>query len=269
VRGVLAVLLLVTLGGWGGAQVAVTSDLLEVRRVEPGGRATVVVSVANLSDALQSIEVEVADLFEGAGAIQPAGSSPWSVAPFVQVGTRHTFGPRERRQIPIDISVPLATTGTYFGVVVVTPVGEGVVAEGDGLAVREIVRYAIELVIDVPGAARAQIAFHDPNVAQPGADATTFAVVAHNAGDRWAERVRYLFELYDAESGALVARHTVERGRLYPGAGHRHQIEWGDLPAGDYQLLLLADGDGGDAFAIRYGLRLSPVGGERDVPAGP
>lgn len=267
-RGVLLALALVA--GWGAAQVAVTSDLLEVRRLEPGANGTVVVSVVNLTEELQTIRFEVADLHEGAGTIVPAGSSVRSVAPLVQLGTQFILGPRERREIPIDIRVPPTTAGTYFGVVVVTPAGEDAAVASRGLSVREVVRYAIELVVDIEGAARPNITFLEASLAQPSAALTTFTVTAHNAGDRWAERVRYRFELYDAESGALVSRHAIERGRLYPGAGHQHQIEWSDLPAGDYQLLLLAEGDAGDGFAIRYSLRLGPLAeGDMDAPTEP
>lgn len=261
-------LLLALASGWATAQVAVTSDLLEVRRVQPGAATTVLVSLVNLSDSLQSVHIEVADLHEGAGALQPVGSSPWSLAPLVRFAATHILSPRERREVPIDVQVPAAAAGTYFGAVVVTPSSGEAATTDQGVSIRELVRYAVELIIDVPGPARAGIVFQDPSLDRPSPNATTFSVTTHNDGGRWAERVRYRFELYDAQTGNLVDRQVVERGRLYPGAGHEHHLRWDDLPAGEYQLLLLADPEGGEAYAVRYGLRLDPtVEGDPNGPA--
>jgi len=254
--------------GWAVGQVVVTSDLLEVHRLEPGSSATVVVTLLNLSDAHQTIRIEVADLREGAGALLPAGSTPRSLGPLVRVGSELTLPPHARQQIPIDIALPLDARGTYFGAVLITPTGEGVATAAQGIAFRELVRYAVELVIDVPGLAQPTITFVDASVAQSEAGVTTFAVTAQNSGERWAERVRYRFELFDAERGDLVMRHEVDRGRLYPGSGHRHRIQWEALAAGDYQLLVIAEAEGGEGFAIRYGVRLSPATeGDPDGPA--
>jgi hypothetical protein len=186
------------------------------------------------------------------------------------MGTAFTLLPHESRQVPFAITVPADADGTYFGVLLVTPEGEERVGVVDGaslgeppsLTIREVVRYAVEVVVDVLGTAAVSIAFDHPAIEEAISGPPTFTLTAHNGGGRWAAAVDYRFDLFDAESGTLLASTRQARGRLYPGAGHRLALPLLDLAPGAYQLLVVADADTDVVFATFYPLA---VGDDRGI----
>jgi hypothetical protein len=247
------------------AQVAVGSPLLDARRLEPGGVAVGSLHLVNQTDLPQRVQIDQADIFEGAGGRHPPGSWLRSIAPFLRVGTSVSLLPREARTVPFTITLPADADGTYFGVILVTPEGEERPATIDGatqagspaLTLREVVRYAVEVVVDAPGLAAVAIGYLDPAVEQTPSGPPAFAITAHNGGGRWAAEVHYRFDLYDAESGSLVASIRQQRGRLYPGAGHRLLLPLPDLEPGNYRLLVIADADTEVVFAAIHTLSVT------------
>jgi hypothetical protein len=183
-----------------------------------------------------------------------------------------TLGPGETHGIAYRIEVPSDADGTYVGVILITPSGAtspsaavGGSAGDSVMTLRQVLRYAVELVVDVAGGSRSAVVFRYPALLLEGGGVPRLEVSAHNRGVRWAPGVRYQFDFYDAISGAFVASKPSDRGRLYPGAEHRVAVDLVDLQPGAYQLLVIADADGNDLFAIRYSLDLP----SQSAPVGP
>jgi hypothetical protein len=257
------------------AQFVLNSGYFDIHHLPQGAMATGVLNLANLSEVAQTMRLELGDIREGAGEIGAPESWAHSVAPLVRITPFATLGPREVRDIPFTISVPTDADGTYFGVLIITPTGEpratapnGAPGIGDGARVTltQVVRYAIEVIVDVPGDARPELRFSEAHLTLTPAAAHEFQVRVENHGGRWAEAVGYQFDLFDAVSGAWVASYPIDRGRLYPGAAHRVHVQLGDLVPGAYQLLVFADIGSDDVFAIRYSLDVDPTEGP---PGGP
>ena len=259
--------------GFASAQVVVTSNLIEVFRVPAGGTATGALTVANLTQQPQRVRLSVGDIREAGGAIGEPGTWSHSAAPIVSVQEVIHLGARESRSIPFAIRTPADADGTYIVALIATPDGEvsdpNIDFDNDQPVVilREVVRYAVEVIVDVPGDARTQVTFSDPELRLSDAGSPLFSVNARNHGERWAERVRYQFDLYDATSGAYLASYPVTRGRLFPGAQQRVRVDFGALAPGSYQLLVFADVGSDDVFAARYTLNVRPDAND-EPPAG-
>ena len=271
-RALVAVATLV-LVGFAGAQVVVTSSLIEVHKVPAGGTVTGTLTVANVTQQPQRVRLSVGDIREGGGSIGEPGSWAHSAASTLNVPEVVQLGARETRSVPYTIRMPPDADGTYIVALIATPDGEvseqsiGGDEEESIVILRQIVRYAVEVIVDVPGNARSQVSFNDPELTLSKEGTPSFLVGAHNLGERWAERVRYQFDLYDATSGAYLASYPVERGRLFPGAQHRVRVDFGALAPGSYQLLVFADVGSDDVFAARYTLNVRPDAND-EPPAG-
>lgn len=256
------------------AQIVLSSGFINVQRLERGAQTTGAIRISNLSDTPQTAQLELGDIHEGAGNISAAGSSTRSIAALVSIPTLITLNPNETRDVTYTITVPPDANGTYVGVLILTPAGEQLEVtplnatnpEQSAVTLHQVVRYAIEIIIDVASHARPELNFHTPSLDTTEAWVPRFHLSAHNRGERWAETVHYHFDLYHAQSGHHIASYAVARGRLFPGAEHHIAVELHDLPPGSYQLLVFADVNNDDLFAARYSLDVRPPA--REPPTG-
>jgi hypothetical protein len=262
------------IAGSAAAQVVLSSSLVDVHRMPAGGIASGHLSLVNTTPQPQWVRLSLGDIRQAGGHIGDPGTWAHSAAPLLRVQELIQLGPRETRTIPYAIHMHPDADGTYIAALIATPAGE--VREhrlerpdaGSIVILREVVRYAVEVIVDVPGNARTDLHFLDPNLTPTPAEGPEFQVRVENRGGRWAERVRYQFDLYDASSGAWIGSYPVQHGRLFPSAEHLVRIHLADLAAGSYQLLVFADVGSEDVFATRYSLDVRPRA-DGEPPADP
>lgn len=123
-----------------------------------------------------------------------------------------------------------------------------------GLSIRQVVRYGVQVLTELGSAGRRSIGFQNPALAQRAPGQFGLQVDLLNDGERYLRPAVYA-EVYDA-AGAQVGRVEGAQGRLYPGTSARQQFTLPTLPAGDYQVVVVADGGEGSVFGVRYALNV-------------
>jgi hypothetical protein len=151
--------------------------------------------------------------------------------------------------------------GTYWGMIMV----EGVTPEEadklssanpgkvPSLSLQVGIRYGVQIVMQLPGGGLPSLEFQNPTMI-PGVSGKELHVDFANSGAT-AYRPDIRLELYD-EAGVLRLSTHSQRGLLYPGCSARQVFKLGDLPAGDYRAVVIADTGGDEVFGAQYRLKL-------------
>lgn len=152
-------------------------------------------------------------------------------------------------QIPAEVPAD----GTWWSVVMVEPVPDpfGTV---DGLAVRSVFRYAIQLVAEIGDPQPPTVAFAAATLAA-GPSGPQLAVDVENTGQTWVTPAAWV-QLH-AEDGREIGRFEGDRARLYPGCSHRFRVDLPGVGPGRYSALLVADGGSDALFGTRLDLDLT------------
>lgn len=253
----LAGLLLLLLSGFAGAQVRVTSDLTHVYRVQPGSVHRGVIELENRGSEAATVRLYRRDYrFEADGSnyYPEPGTLPRSNAAWVKVFTSlATLAAGETSELGYELQVPADATleGTYWSLLMVEVEPPAVDENAGGAQVREIVRYGVQVVAELPGTSAPDLAFADPSLQRDDAGNSRFTLAVANHGARWTQPAMKL-ELYSTE-GLLLESFEAASRTLYPDTGVRQQFDLGVLESGRYLALVIADGPYG-AVAGQYTL---------------
>lgn len=118
--------------------------------------------------------------------------------------------------------------------------------------IRQVVRYAIQLVTHMGETGSREIRFADRALVL-GEDGTRrLHVDVENTGER-SLRPYLWVELHDSTGGRL-GRFESDRKRLYPGTSVRYMIDLSGAPSGSYQALVVVDNGDEHVFGAEYGL---------------
>ena len=233
--------------------------------LDPGGRAEGTIDLRNVDSQPGNVRVYQTDYrFDAAGNAwyDDPGTQPRSNAKWITVTPRVlSVAPGERATISYVVQVPKddALTGTYWSVVMVEPdsaPATPVAANGQRVAVgiRTVFRYAIQIGVQIGQTGKAELQFVDKRiVTQKGKHLVQIDVANH--GER-ALQPTVWGEFYSAAGGQLAKRVESPKLRLYPGCTGRFQLDIGELPAGKYESLIVADNGDDNVFGARYSLEI-------------
>lgn len=246
------------------ARVSVLSAMSETFATAAGQTVTGKLLLGNDGEAPAQARLYRTDyLFQAGGEVSygTPGSHPRSNSPWIELGAEIvTVPPKGELEVPYTIRVPAGATvpGSYWSLLMVEPLQESdpLAAKQvqQGLSIRQVVRYGVQVLTELGGGGKKSLSFVHPALGQQAPGQFGLQVDLHNDGERYLRPAVYA-EVYDA-AGALVGRVEGAQGRLYPGTSSRQQFALPSLPAGDYQVVVVADGGDSSVFGVRYALNV-------------
>ncbi|MBZ9714251.1 hypothetical protein [Deinococcus multiflagellatus] len=252
----LAVLATLISLGAARAQVQVTSPLVVEHTASPNTTLEGSLTLSNTGAAPVQTQLSLGDVRSDAKAgtayLKP-GALERSNTDWIKFSsTLVTVPAKGKVTVPYRIQVPRnAAPGSHWGVVFVTPVtGSGAAAptRPNSLSLQQVTRYAVQVVVQVPGG-QSQLKFQDPQLGRSGSG-MQLNVTLSNTGTRLAVPTTRA-EIYDA-SGKLVQKIAGRPRRVYPGMSVLETYAITGLPAGKYQILVLADDKNAELVGARY-----------------
>ncbi|PTA68215.1 hypothetical protein [Deinococcus arcticus] len=238
------------------AQVQVTSSLVMEHAAAGSAVLEGSVTLSNPGSAPVQTQLSLGDVRSDAkvgtaylkpGTLERSNTS-WIKFPSTLV----TVPARGKLTVPYRVQVPQnAAAGSHWGVIFVTPVPASTgaaPARPNSLSLQQVTRYAVQVVVQVPGG-QARLKFQDPQLGR-GTGGLQLSVTLGNTGTRLAVPTTRA-EIYDAR-GKLVQKLAGRPRRVYPGMSVLETYALTGLPAGKYQILVLADDRGADLIGARY-----------------
>ncbi|WP_221088288.1 hypothetical protein [Deinococcus aquaedulcis] len=242
--------------GAAGAQVQVTSPLVVEHTAAASAVLEGTLTLSNPGTTPVQTQLSLGDVRSdakvGTAYLKP-GSLERSNTGWIKFpSTLVTVPARGKLSVPYRIQVPQnAAAGSHWGVIFVTPVtgsGAPAPARSNSLSLQQVTRYAVQVVVQVPGG-QARLKFQDPQLGRAGTG-LQLSVTLGNTGTRLAAPTTRA-EIYDAR-GQLVQKLAGRPRRVYPGMSVLETYALTGLPAGKYQILVLADDRGAELIGARY-----------------
>jgi len=245
--------------------VQVEGSLSRTLTLDAGGHAEGSIALRNVDAQVGNVRAYQTDYrFDATGNAwyDAPGTQPRSNANWISVTPRVlSVAPGEQAAISYVVQVPKDETlsGTYWSVIMVEPDSAPAApldANGKRIAVgiRTVFRYAIQISVQIGRTGKADLQFADKRlVRQEGK--CLLQIEVNNTGEQ-ALQPTVWSEFYAAEGGKLAKRVESQRLRLYPGCAGRFQLDLTDLPAGQYESLIVADNDDENVFGARYSLEI-------------
>ena len=175
-----------------------------------------------------------------------------------------TFGPRqvsipanEKMVINYQIQVPASDSlsGTYWSVFMVEPTNPVEdVQKKNGISIRTVMRYAIQLITHIEDTGHIQIKFLNTNVIKEGKK-RIMEIDIENTGERLARPFVWV-EFYNVE-GDHIGKFDGRIRRLYPSTSIRQKIDISAVPPDTYKALIIADCGNDEIFGINYTIRIN------------
>ena len=259
-----SLVLLVLLTGMSVAasgQISVSGRLTHEFEVEPGGTYEGEIVVTNTRDVSTGVEIEQFDyafFADGSTVYGRPGTQSRSNASWITVlsPTRVFMGPggaltvRYRMEVPDDASL----SGTHWSLVTVTPLVDRVETPAPGeLAIRQVLRYAIQVVANVGDTGERSV-----RVVAAGLVGEDEGVALRLGIENDGERVvapQVWAELYGGQ-GESAGRLEGGKLRIYPGCSVEHRILLSGLESGEYKALVIMDNGDEYVWGAQYDLEL-------------
>jgi hypothetical protein len=246
------------------AGVSVEGSLIRQYETEPGRAVEGTIDVQNTGFDSQEVRFYQTDYHftaEGASVFGDPGGTERSNARWIQLSpTRVTVAPSGKTSLHYTIRVPADTllAGTYWSVIMVEPLApRAVLPEADPtkvtVAIKEVVRYAIQIITHIRDTGRREVRFAQVRLA-PADVGQSLAVDMENTGERLMSGALWA-ELYDSR-GHYAGKFEGGRHGLYPGTSARFNVDLSNLDAQTYRALLVFDCGGDDVFGLRATLTL-------------
>lgn len=237
------------------AGVAPEGDTTHLRAAVPGEIYRSVIVVRNSGATAADVKLYQTDYTfdaDGRNDYGAPGKLPRSNAGWLRLGQEQVAIPASgRASIDYEVRVPddAHLAGTYWSTVMV----EEIPRTAPGQQLRQVVRYAIQMITEVGDTGRGEISFANAHLAHER-DQLWFTVDIANTGERWL-RTELWLELHDAQ-GRSVGRFSGRRLRTFPSTSVRNRIELTSVAPGKYLALLVADGGRNDMFGARLELEV-------------
>ncbi len=240
------------------AGISPESATTEVRSATPGGTYRGTLVVRNSGTTAVDVKLHRTDYAfsaDGRSSFATPGQVPRSNAPWVRLAREQIrLAPGERGSVDYEVRVPNDTqlTGTYWSAVMIEQVGG---AEQGGanrdVQIRQIVRYAIQVITEIGETGTSAIAFSNAHLSNADGK-RELSVDVENTGERWLQAQVWL-ELHDAD-GHLAGKFAGQRLRTFPATSVRNRIDLTAVRPGKYLALLVADAGRNDLFGTQIEL---------------
>lgn len=231
------------------AATGVTGSLVRALEAAPGQTLQVPITLSNTGTAPETVRLSVEDVRVLPGSTtylapgkQDRSNALWAKLPAATL----TVPANSTRSFNVAITVPQnAEPGAHWSALIVQP-DRLPTADRGGVIVNT--RYAVNLITTLPGGAP-KIRFAHPSI---GREQGRVKLGVDLMNDGTATMLpEYRAEVYGPQ-GKLVLRAEAARKRLYPGGGARVDFDFGQLPAGKYTFLVMANDGVNAAVGTRY-----------------
>lgn len=268
----LAVLLCVMMSPGAHASVNVLSGLTQIHEVALGREYDGVITLENLGDAIERVELYQTDYrftAEGYTYYEEPGTADRSNASWIRLGQSVVeIPPGSRISVPYRIQVPddAGLVGTYWSMVMAEMLGsidEAEPSESSGkdentiiLGVKQRFRYGIQIVTNIGAKGKKRVVFSNPALKRiESSGALALSVDLANAGERLVNPSIWV-EVFD-KTGMNIGRFEGKNAKMYPDTSVRAAIELGVLEPGSYKVIIVADNHDEYVAAVRYSLEVS------------
>jgi len=242
------------------AQLAVNGELTRIFVVEPGQIYRAEITVSNTGDAPTGLHVYQCDyLFfaDGRNLYEEPGSIDRSNTSWIEVyrPTSVSLDPGQSIPVSFVITVPEDPTlvGTYWSLIMVEPKPPPEAPSNGGITLRQIIRYAVQIVTHVGDTGEVSVRVAGANLVSIE-QGTVLYIDLENVGERWV-RPETWADVYD-DRGTHVGRFESIPMRIYPGCSVRHSIEMPGVSSGKYQALVVFDNGADHVWGAQYTLEL-------------
>lgn len=252
------------------AQISVIGHLTDDRFVEPGTQYDGSIRVRNDTDVPQEVKIYQRDYFfafDGTTVYGDPGRDARSNADWISyTPSLLRLEPHATGVVNYAVAVPDSTAsepvrGSYWSLMMVEAISPGSPESSQprpaalpAMGISQQIRYGLQIATHITGTGTKDVRFLDVRMQTNEEGSTQLIVDVQNTGETWF-RPAFSAEVFDAKGDA---RGTF-RGqffRMYPRTSVRHRIDLGDLPRGEYTVVLIVDAGGEDVFGAEYTLTL-------------
>ena len=240
--------------------IGVQGDLTPRQQLTAGEAAAGKVVVVNPSPAVPVVaQVTLRNMVPTPAGVefQPLGSFSHSNASWLTVQPlTFQLEPGGSQPLSWTVQVPPKTEpGTYWSTLLVEPELSGleVQPKASKVGVITVVRYAVTIITDVLGGPHAIELGQRQLVATSGSPMLELELINHG---RYLEKPSVFVEAQRVGGETPPVRINAPVKALYPNSTARVEVPLGDLPQGQYSLLLVADIGDGSPIGAQYAVEL-------------
>ncbi len=274
-------LLFFTTANFSFAGISILGELAQERSLQLGEKYEGTINLKNTGQTPCQVNVYQTDYrfdADGTNIYGEPGSSARSNAGWLSVSPgRLTILPDQIATVYYTVQIPerkelasinpdisatenLDLTGTYWSMVMIEPMPEELSPENIQdrtgkiqMGIKTKIRYGIQIVTNIGDSGTRRMEFRDKKLIKQDGK-TILQMDIENTGQRWLFPSVWV-EIY-AEGGKAMGRFDGDKKRIYPGCSVRQKIELTDIPAGQYQALVVADNGDDYVFGARYNFEI-------------
>ena len=240
------------------ASIVVLNGLTHRYIVEHGMLYKGVISIQNTADINQNVRIYLNNYaYKATGEIyylEPGnGANNRSNALWVDLNVEYLIlKPKEKYDLHYEITVPDTTEfdGSYWSLVMIEPVDFITPKDhNEGLNVRSVVRYAIQLITTLnEDTSIASLEFQNVNIVNESGK-RFLQVDIINKGDLY-HKVTASAEFFESREGTETGLFKSNIQSLLPNNSKRFTIDISSVPTGNYSTVLLADSGDDNLFGL-------------------
>jgi len=246
------------------AKVSVRGSLTHEITTKVGETYQGTILLSNAGEEPQEVKVYQTDylfFFDGRNIYGEPGDGPRSNANWISFRSHRLVIPSKgTSEVYYTVKVPDDETlvGTYWSMLMIEGISNDspeATGEEQGevrLAIRQVVRYGIQMVTHIGNMGARQLEFLNTKLLREEEE-RILQIGIENSGERWLRPFLWA-ELYD-EKGGYIGRFEGGRLRIYPGTSARCVIDLSQVDEGKYHVLVVADCGGDDLFGATYTLK--------------
>ena len=250
-----------------GAQIYVEDGLTYEHELQLSGAVNGTFAIGNAGGKPQEVKIYQNDYFfnaEGEKSYLEMGSLERSNARWITFfPSRFIVPANDKTVVTYEIEAPPGESlvGTYWSMLMVEPIPEsspeasGNRNEDEVVAVRQVLRYALQIVTHIGGTGTRQLKVVHASLYKED-DAVELHIDVENTGERWL-RPQLTADVF-ASDGAKLPGIVGRRRRLYPGTSVRFSVDLSTLGTGTFKVLVILDAGGEDVFGASYSIQLGP-----------
>jgi hypothetical protein len=242
----------------------IPGGLIRESMMTPGAAASGKIMLNNNSDKPQTVKIYQGDYMayaDGRREFARGSSGNRSNAAWIKFSPEMiTIAAGQTGYVDYQIRVPddKNLCGTYWSVLMIEPIADSSPelagnSKKPQLGVQTIVRYALQIITNFEKDSEKALKFIDKRL-EINEKGKFFQIDLENSGNRLVE-AKVWIEVYDT-TGSSLGRFEAAGQRLFPGCSARYRTDLGQLPAGSYTSLLIADIGNDKVFGAKYRLEI-------------
>ncbi|HDQ45692.1 MAG TPA: hypothetical protein ENN17_09395 [bacterium] len=242
------------------AEITVLGELSHEYALQPGSRQTGVIEVMNMGEKPRTARVYQTDYTyrsDGTSRYDAPGAVARSNAGWMQISPRQFTVPGgEKMIVNYVVGVPdTGLSGTYWSILMVEPVEEITPEQPEGIQIRTVIRYAVQVVTQIGNTGDRSVRFQNAQLIRQ--DTGRFLVLeVENDGNRFVRPAIWV-EVFDVE-GQFQGKFETRQSRILPGCSVRREIDVTSLSVGEYKALVIVDCGDEDIFGMNLTLKIEP-----------